>query len=729
MIDTSSIERKENLKPNNIRNVEPSSFRRLKKIVLPAGQFDTKPQAKSPILVTVPSQKEVKNLRPVQPVQTKKPHVTFKKLQPLPKKTPSSSGKSHSALHHNSRYTNTEEEDEEELYIVTDKYNYETETFPKNIDIHSLNSTQLHEYVTSQIVGRNLYIKGSFGDKLKLYLDYAASGQDLKFIQDELVKIEEMYANPHIDASLAGVHMHHLLNQAESIILKECQASTQDYFLITGGGGSTYAIEMVQRICGTYIPPKVKEQIQNLSADDSFTFEGIKNTLREKGILPLVIISLYEHHSNEITWRKQFCDVIQVPFRFDGLIDIDAFENILQKNQSTKRPIICSFSAGSNVTGMKTDVFSMAKLCKQYDTISLFDYAGVGTYVPIDLSQRDEKGKLLIDGIYLSPHKFLGGPGACGLLLLNKAIFQDKFEPSDALTNKVHTFEYGDRERLGTPGVMQIIKAALAFELKGLMQDFIDRKEPEYNKAFFEKLCSNKNFMNLGPIDEDTKVSIMSFNIWMNGPKGKRLLHHHLVIRILSDVFGIQGRSGCSCAAVYGHILFNIDEEHSMKHRFYVQAHPDLGDNYQLQCFKPGWGRITLHYVLKAYELDYIFFALNYLCEYGSRFLPLYQLDPLSGTWSHKSENWNVPTLKIGELLNETRKYARDEDARKIILEKQKRDAMKILETLPPSKGYDNVEEAGDICRFYVEKGNLLNRHLVEQKCALFKKSFKFENK
>jgi len=702
-----------------------STFRRIKKIASPSIDFSVaKVQVPRAPLVTN-SQKEVGSLNNIklQP-QTKRPQIILKKLQPIPK----------GAKNNQSCSRKIQDDDIEDLIVTGDKYTYETEAFPKNTDIHALNSNELHEYVTSQMIGRNLFIKGSFGDKLKLYLDYAASGQGLKFIQDELTKIEEMYANPHMDASQSGVHMHYLLNQAENIILKECQASPEDYCLITGGGGSTYAIEMVQRICGTYLPPKVKEQLEKLAdsgSNQNYTFEGIKNKLREKGILPIVMISLYEHHSNEITWRKQLCDIIQVPFRLDGLIDVDAFENILQKNQHTKRPIICSFSAGSNVTGMKTDVFAMAKLCKQFNAVSLFDYAGVGTYVPLDLSQRDEKGNLLIDGIYLSPHKFLGGPGACGLLILNKAIMDKEKLSSDGsqggALSKHHSFEYGDRERLGTPGIMQVIKAALAFELKGLMQDFIHRKEPEYNKVFFEKLCSNKNFMNLGTIDEDSKVSIMSFNIWMNGPKGKRLLHHHLVIRLLSDVFGIQGRSGCSCAATYGHILFNIDQEHSMKHRFFVQAQRHMENNYQIQCFKPGWGRITLHYVLKAYELDYIFFALNYLCEYGSRFLPLYILDPLSGTWNHKSEKWDVPHLNLGELLNQDRKYARDEEARKIIFEKQKKDAMKLLDMLPVSKGYDTIDEAGELCRFYVEKGNVLNRNILEEKCALFKKNFKSE--
>jgi len=72
--------------------------------------------------------------------------------------------------------------------------------------------------------------------------------------------------------------------------------------------------------------------------------------------------------------------------------------------------------------------------------------------------------------------------------------------------------------------------------------------------------------MLLGPKDEHAKVTIQSFNIWMNGPEGQRWINPHLVIRLLNDLFGIQGRAGCSCAGPYGHYLLNIDDETS--HRF-----------------------------------------------------------------------------------------------------------------------------------------------------------------
>lgn len=86
------------------------------------------------------------------------------------------------------------------------------------------------------------------------------------------------------------------------------------------------------------------------------TLEGIKSSLRNENNLPLILITSYEHHSNEITWRNQICDVLVVPLNDSGFLDIEALEKMLVENKQKYNKIICSFSAGSNVTGIVTDV-------------------------------------------------------------------------------------------------------------------------------------------------------------------------------------------------------------------------------------------------------------------------------------------------------------------------------------------------------------------------------------
>lgn len=205
----------------------------------------------------------------------------------------------------------------------------------------------------------------------------------------------------------------------------------------------------------------------------------MKKSLREKKQLPLVLITSYEHHSNEITWRNQLCDVKVVPLNEVGFLDLTELENLIQSNQVLYQTIICSFSAGSNVTGIVTKVSEVCKITKKYNVLLFLDYAGVGPYVSIDLS-------LPIHGIYLSPHKFLGGPGTCGLAIFRNDVYPIHLKPThggggtvdfvnDDLT--YYSKSIMSREQSGTPGILQTIKAGLAFKVKNLIHPYIHEWE------------------------------------------------------------------------------------------------------------------------------------------------------------------------------------------------------------------------------------------------------------
>ena len=77
--------------------------------------------------------------------------------------------------------------------------------------------------------------------------------------------------------------------------------------------------------------------------------------------------------------------------------------------------MIGAFSAASNVTGITTDMARVTRLLKRYGALSVWDFAGAGPYVPIDMNCSDN---VAIDAMVISPHKFLGGPGASGLLIV-----------------------------------------------------------------------------------------------------------------------------------------------------------------------------------------------------------------------------------------------------------------------------------------------------------------------
>lgn len=112
-------------------------------------------------------------------------------------------------------------------------------------------------------------------------------------------------------------------------------------------------------------------------------------------------------------------------------MDLNELKTILNKNKSKYKNMICSFSAGSNVTGIKTDIDSVISIVKKFDCLLFFDFAGVGPYVKIDLSKD-------IDGIFLSPHKFLGGPGSSGILILKNDCYPSHLPPSHGGGGTVH---------------------------------------------------------------------------------------------------------------------------------------------------------------------------------------------------------------------------------------------------------------------------------------------------
>jgi len=112
-------------------------------------------------------------------------------------------------------------------------------------DLSNLGEAELIDYLGTQIIGRNIFIKTIYGDKLKLYVDYTASGQDLRCLVEQMLKIEEYYANTHTETSFTGSYMNKMLASAEDRILRECKASAEDYFFVGAGSGSTAAIEIV----------------------------------------------------------------------------------------------------------------------------------------------------------------------------------------------------------------------------------------------------------------------------------------------------------------------------------------------------------------------------------------------------------------------------------------------------------------------------------------------------
>ncbi len=491
-------------------------------------------------------------------------------------------------------------------------------------------------YLREQIVGVDSTFETPFGERLMVYCDYTASGRCLRFVESYLQSLQRVYANTHTEDDITGRSMSQLLHEAEQAIKDSVNAGPHGR-IIACGTGATGAIDKLQQIIGVTLPPATRKNLRGLLDDDVL--------LRTQ---PVVFIGPYEHHSNELSWRQSLATTVQVRLDASGHIDLGHLEELLQDPRYRNRQRIGSFSAASNVTGMRTDVHRIASLLHRHGAIACFDYAACAPYVDIDMNPEPahEGDDPSIDAIFISPHKFLGGPGSSGVLLFNERIYDRELPPSVSAGGTVdyvgmHDQDFianiEEREKAGTPGVLQTLKAALVFQVKDAVgTDVIHAREHEYACRALGSWGRDDNIEILGNPDPDSRVGIISFNI--RDARGK-YLHHKFLTVLLNDLFGIQSRAGCSCAGPYGHRLLHIDEATSEKYRSAVkQGHCGL---------KPGWCRVGLHWVMDDAEADYVIEAVHFLAREGHRFLGLYDFDLATGTWAHKYASASLPQFSL----------------------------------------------------------------------------------
>ena len=502
------------------------------------------------------------------------------------------------------------------------------------------------DFVRANIIGWNAVIETPFGRRRVTYADDTASGRGLRFVERYLERVQEHYANTHTEDDATGRITTARLEQAERTIKKLLHAS-EEYKIIEDGTGATGAVHRLQQILGVYIPPVAKDFFRHLL--DGFARVGgseRREAVREleayaRRHRPLVFVGPYEHHSNEVSWRECFAEVVEIDLNPDGLIDLKDLENKLERSEYRGRRKIGAFSAASNVSGLITPVYDVARILHSHDALAFFDFAAIAPYGEIDLC-RDEE--CFFDGIYFSPHKFLGGPGSSGILVIHQRIYREDLPPTVGAGGTVNYVSFDEqsydtdievREKPGTPGILQTMKASLSLQLKDRLGTArIAQREKTLIRRALRRFRTCDPIEIIGNLDPERRIAILSFNI----RAGSSYLHPRFITLLLNDLFGIQSRAGCSCAGPYGHRVLHIDEAQS--ERFRVR----LLDGY---CgLKPGWVRVNFHYLMTDEEFEFILKAICFICRYGRFFLPLYKFEIHSGDWCHR--DFRSPPVSFG---------------------------------------------------------------------------------
>jgi len=467
--------------------------------------------------------------------------------------------------------------------------------------------------IRANIIGHDHVLSGPFGSRKMFYADYVASGRSFQPIEDTISRhVLPLYANTHTEASATGRQTSAFREQAREIIANALNAGDEDVVIFCGSG-CTGAIDKLIQILGLKLP-------NGLSA------YGVEIAIDPKN-RPIVFIGPYEHHSNDVQWRETIAEVVTIEETADGLLDVDDLERQLETYKD--RPLLIgSFSTASNVTGIITDPVPVAKLLHQYGALAAFDYAAAAPYVDIDINQPDGAH---FDAIYISPHKYLGGPGTPGLLVVKKNWAKNKTPviPGGGTVSYVSPCAqtYFDdichREEGGTPDIIGSIRAGLVFDLKQKIgNEIIETAERDFAKQALKRWGAHPNIQILGSNTAD-RLPIFSFLVKSNN----KFLHYNFVVALLDDLFGIQARGGCSCAGPYGHRLLDIDLETSQQYEKIIAT--------GLEILKPGWVRIGFNYFNSKQEADLLLTAVEWIADHGHLLLPLYDFDCGSGKWIH----------------------------------------------------------------------------------------------
>lgn len=464
------------------------------------------------------------------------------------------------------------------------------------------------------VVGVDLYFESPYGKKKIIYADWTASGRLYRPIEDKLLNdIGPFVANTHTETSITGSVMTHAYHDARAIIKKHVNASKDDV-LITVGTGMTGAINKFQRILGIKLNENLKDSTE---------------VPEEKR--PIIFVSHMEHHSNQTSWLETIARVKVIPSNANGLPCLEGLKKLLVEYSHV--PVkIAAITGCSNVTGIRTPYYDIAKIMHQNNGLCFVDFACSAPYVDIDMHPVDEEQYL--DAITFSPHKFLGGPGTSGVLVFNKKLYKNLVPDNPGGGTVSYTNPWGDhdyiddietREDGGTPGFLQTIKIAFSIQLKEKMgvQNILDR-EHELNAIIFERLATIDNLKILAP-DHTDRLGVFSFYI--------EKAHYNLIVKLLNDRFGVQTRGGCSCAGTYGHYLLNVDENTSKSIEVKILE----------GCLmeRPGWIRMSIHPTLTNAEVAFICDAIVQVAENHENWSKDYEYNAIKNEFIHK-DNPNI---------------------------------------------------------------------------------------
>ncbi|MEE2765732.1 MAG: aminotransferase class V-fold PLP-dependent enzyme [Candidatus Neomarinimicrobiota bacterium] len=484
----------------------------------------------------------------------------------------------------------------------------------------------LFSKIQNDFIGLNTVYTQADGNKTKrVYLDSTASTLMMGAAYNILEKFFDHYSNSHSLLHFSAKITTNQYDWAHKRILSFLGADPKLYTCFFTGSGTTAGINRLARVFRDY--------------------------RKEKDI---VLVSIMEHHSNDLPHRKHAGKVIHIPLDSHngyqpGCLNLEELEKNLKKFGD--RVNYVAVTGISNVTGIINPIHDIAELAHNYGALILIDGAQMVAHMPVQISGHKNPMQD-IDAFVFSGHKTYV-PGSPGVVVCRKEILI-AIEPEElggGMIEDVFVDRYiikdhfPDREEAGTPNITGAIALAAAIEIMdSLGMDFIYKKEDQLICNAIERMKKITGIIIYGETDNKkcARAGSISFNI--------RGMHHGLVAAVLNDYFNIAVRNECFCAHPYVKELILDD----MLDAITDIPEEEIESKYKLLA---GMVRASFGLYNKPEDVDALINALDKIISMKEEFIELYHVDE-KGDYVHNTFRLETENIfSVHRLLNNYLKY------------------------------------------------------------------------
>ncbi len=249
----------------------------------------------------------------------------------------------------------------------------------------------------------------------------------------------------------------------------------------------------------------------------------------------LVLVTQMEHHSNIVPWQLLGCRLAYVPVTGDGLLDLDALDELL-----AQAPKLLAVTHVSNVLGTINPIAEIVERAHAAGALVLVDGAQAAPSQPVDV------GGLGADFYAWTGHKAYG-PTGIGVLHGRRELLDEMppFLGGGHMIARVGDFESTWAEppakfEAGTMPVAEAIGLGAAVDwLAGIGMDAVREHGRDVTAYALERLADVPGLSVHGTADLDQRGALVSFSL--------AGVHPHDVAEILGRE-GVCVRAGHHCA-------------------------------------------------------------------------------------------------------------------------------------------------------------------------------------